>query len=183
VTKPTLLHAAVAAAVLAGTAAAFAAAPVEVYIPVLGHSIPAEKVGPVLHALGDPDAPRETPAAAPVPDGAPDALPGHLIGPDVPIPVSPQVLEPTSGWVAADGRALVAVYAGEAADASGAGRFVIVRQDLAGGAQEQQIVDVARSGAVSILGAAGPRRVLSFRTRGGRAGELDLEHGTATLAP
>jgi hypothetical protein len=182
VTKSTLVRLIAAAAVLAGTAAAFAATPVEVYVPGLGHFIPAEKAAPVRHALGDPDAPGETKAAAPVPDGAPDALPGHLVGPDVPVPVSPVVLVPSNGWIAAHGRTLVAVYAGEAGDGSGAGRFVIVRQDRLGGTQGQQIVDVARSGPLSIVGAEAGR-ALGFRTRSGRAGELDLEHGIATLAP
>ncbi len=172
-----------AAAVIVGTTVAgvaFAATPLDVYIPALGHSVPAEKAGPIQHALGAGDPAPESAEVAPAPVGAPDVLPGHVIGPDVPVPVSPQVLQPTNGWLAADGRTLVAVYAGEAGDGSGTGRFVIVRQDRLDGRQEQQIVDVAGS-AVRIAGAADHRGRLAFRTEGGRIGELDPETGSTTL--
>ena len=173
----------IAAAVIAGTTAAgvaVAATPLDVYIPALDHSVPAEKAGPIQHALPPDDPAPESPEAAAPPAGSSDVVPGHLIGPDVPVPVSPQVLQPTNGWLAADGRTLVAVYAGEAGDGSRTGRFVIIRQDLLDGRQEQQVVDVARSG-VTIAGAADHRGRLVFRTDGGSSGELDPETGSATL--
>ena len=172
----------IAAALIVGTTAAgvaVAAAPLDVYIPALGRSVPAEKAAPIQHALAAADAPPESAVVAPTPAGAVDVLPGHVIEPDVPGPVSPQVLEPTNGWLAADGRRLVAVYAGEAGDGSGAGRFVIVRQNQLDGDQKQQIVDVPGSAPGLIVRATDRGGVLVFRSPNGRSGELDLESGRA----
>src|SRR5262249_30438920 len=101
---------------------------------------------------------------------------------DVPVPISPQVLQPANAWLVSDAATLVAVYAGAAANKPSDGRFVIVRQNLAIGKQTQDTVDVAGSGLLKITSApkgaavetSAQRGKLRFRGSNGWAGVLDL---------
>jgi hypothetical protein len=162
----------------AGVTGAAVAGPLDVFLPELGRFVSADKAGPIRHALGPSEPAPESLARAAAPSGRPDPLAPGIIESDVPVPVSPQLLRATNGWVAARGPTLVAVYAGAAGDDPEVGRFVIVRQDRDEGRQDQQVVDLAGSGPVRIAAAAGDRTLL-FRTARGRAGELDLETGSA----
>jgi hypothetical protein len=111
-------------------------------------------------------------ALAPVPRVAAHAIPARILGPDVPVPVSPELLRASNGWLVSDGKTLVAVYAGTAGDDSTVGRVVVVRQNLVAGRQTVEHVDVGRTGALAIVAAqAGGLRL---RTAGGRLLLLDL---------
>jgi len=74
------------------------------------------------------------------------------------------------------------VYAGADGHDTRRGRFVIVRQDLEAGTQTLSLVDAGPGGAVAITDAptgdgvetAAQHGRLSFRSRDGRAGVLDL---------
>ena len=152
----------------------------DTYIPQLGITVPDDKAGPVLHSL--PPGGPETPGGAPAPTGEPDRIPAQMIGPDVPVPISPEVLQPANAWLVSDGAKLVAVYAGAAADKPSNGRFVIVRQNLVVGVQTQDTVDVAGWGLLKITSApkgagvetSAQRGKLRFRGSNGTAGVLDL---------
>jgi hypothetical protein len=112
-------------------------------------------------------------APAPVPPFAPHPIPARLLGPDVPVPVSPSLLRPQNGWLVSDGRTLVAVYAGAAGSDPALGRVVVVRQDLVAGKQTLETVDAGETGALTIVSAQ--NGVLRLRTAGGRL--LLLEPG------
>ena len=117
---------------------------------------------------------------APVPPFAPDAIPARMLGPDVPVPVSPALLRARNGWLVSDGERLVAVYAGAAGSDPALGRVVIVRQDLGAGKQTLETVDAGPTGALTIsqapLGQTSAQTAdIHLRTAGGRP--LLLEHG------
>jgi hypothetical protein len=110
-----------------------------------------------------------------------------MLDSDVPVPVSPSVLQPRNGWLVSDGRKLVAVYAGAAGDDPSTGRVVVVRQDLAAGRQTIRSVDARATGTLAIVAAPLGRSVetsaqtarIHLRTTAGQAFHLDL--GTGTL--
>ena len=111
-----------------------------------------------------------------------------MLGPDVPVPIPPSVLQVQNGWLVSDGKTLVAVYAGAAGNDPTVGRLVIVRQDLVAGRQTVRTLDAGPTGALTIATAPLGRSVetaaqmgsIGVRTAGGRALHVDL--GTATLA-
>ena len=124
----------------------------------------------------------ESSARAPVPAGPPDRIPAHMLGEDVPTPISPQVLEAGNAWLVSNGATLVAVYAGAAGNDRSNGRFVIVRQNLVTGSQTEDVVDVPGAGPLAIVDAPRGEGVeasaqharLGFHSSSGRAGALDL---------
>jgi hypothetical protein len=91
--------------------------------------------------------------AAPTPAFTPDPIPAEILGPNVPVPISPSIIQTTNGWLVSDGYNLVAVYAGSAGDDSSQGRVVIVRQDLVAGKQTVQVVNAGSTGALTIANA------------------------------
>ena len=121
------------------------------------------------------------------PDSAARPIPARMLGPDAPVPVPPSVLRVRNGWLASDGRVLVAVYAGSAGDDSSVGRLVVVRQNLASGAQTVRIVGAGARGALAITAAplGAFRRLwkvgsLALRTQSGRRFRFGLR-GLGTL--
>ena len=187
--RPGILGSLVALVLIAFGAAALAGTP-DSYIRELGITVPDEKVTPIRHSFPRADA-VESPERAPVPTPSAVRIPARVLGPDVPVPISPAILRPANGWLISDGRTLVAVYAGAAGDDPATGRFVIVRQNLAAGTQTQKVVDVPGTGVVSIANAPHGEAVeasaeqgrLAFRGAAGLEGTLDLASGTATLGP
>jgi len=159
------------------------------YVPQLGITVPAEKMAAVQHSI-PPGGPEST-ERAPVPPRVVDRIPAHMLPSDVPVPVSPEVIRPTSAWLVSDGTTLVAVYAGAAGNDAAVGRFVIVRQNLVAGVQRLQTVGAGRTGALSIVDAPSGAAVetsaqhgdLGFRGANGARGLLHLEGGTVTLGP
>ena len=158
-----------------------------VYIPELGVTVPAEKAVAVQHSLPRP-APEST-DRAPVPTGQPDHIPAKLLGPDVPVPISPTILRTTNGWLVSNGTTLVAVYAGAAGNDPAQGRFVIVRQNLVAGTQTQDVVDTGNTGALTIVGpplgslveTSAQRGPIPFRGARGAAGVLNLATDTVEV--
>jgi hypothetical protein len=156
-----------------------------VSVPGLGVSAPPEKAAALqrLDSVATTDATTQ-PAAAP--GSAARPIPGRMLGPDVPVPVPPSVLRVRDGWLASDGRTLVAVYAGAAGDDPSTGRVVVVRQNLATGSQTVRTFDTGATGALTVaaapLGRSAERSVqiggLRLRTRGGRTLHLDLASGS-----
>ena len=108
-----------------------------------------------------------------------------MLGPDVPVPISPAILRVRNGWLVSDGRTLVAVYAGAAGTDSSVGRLVIVRQDLVAGTQTVRTVDAGPTGALAIAAAPLGTTVETSAQAGsilvkpavGRALRLDLGTG------
>jgi len=139
-----------------------------------------EKAAAVQHSL--PPGGTESSARAPIPTGPPDRIPAHILAEDVPVPISPQVLEPSDAWLVSNGATLVAVYAGAAAEDRSNGRFVIVRQNLAAGIQTEDVVDVPGAGTLALVDAPRGEGVetsaqhaqLGFQGSNGKAGVLDL---------
>jgi hypothetical protein len=120
-------------------------------------------------------------APAPVPPFAADAIPARMLGPDVPVPVSPALLRARNGWLVSDGERLVAVYAGAAGSDPALGRVVIVRQDLVGGKQTVETVDAGPTGALMIaqapLGRTSAQTAdIRLRTAAGRLLLLELRN-------
>ena len=177
----------VVAAALAAAAGAALAGSGGTYVPQLGITVPEEKMAAVQHSL-PPGGPEST-ERAPVPPRVVDRIPAHMLGPDVPVPVSPELIQPTTAWLVSDGTTLLAVYAGAAGNDPEVGRFVLVRQNLVAGEQRLQTVDAGRTGAVSIVDAPSGAGVetsaqhgdLVFRGADGALGRLHLEGGTVTL--
>jgi hypothetical protein len=92
--------------------------------------------------------------------GVNSAVPGPVVAPGIlppaaPVPVSPTLIAVRNSWVVADGSELVAVYAGSSAANAGTGRFVIVRQVFPQATQQVNVVDVAGSGALTIVSGPG----------------------------
>jgi hypothetical protein len=120
---------------------------------------------------------------------APHPIPARMLGPGVPVPVSPSILRERNGWLASDGRTLVAVYAGAAGNDPSVGRLVIVRQDLVAGRQTVRTLDAGPTGALAIAAAPLGSSVetsaqtgsIRLRTAGGHGLRLDL--GARTLTP
>ena len=126
---------------------------------------------------------------APVPA---DPIPARMLGADVPVPISPTLLQTTNGWVAGDGHNLTAVYAGSAGKDSTMGRIVVVRQDLDVGEQSVDSVDVGETGAVTITSAplgtavetSAQTAKIAFSSADGSRGTLDLgSDDTLDLTP
>ncbi len=113
-------------------------------------------------------------------------IPARLLDSDVPVPLSPSVLQVRNGWLVSNGRTLVAVYAGAAGNDPAVGRLVIVRQDLAAGRQTVRTVDAGRTGALTIveapLGSAvetsAQTDAIRLRAADGRTLHLDLGTGS-----
>jgi len=174
---------AVALACVAGVALAGSSG---TYIPQFAIMVPDEKAAPVLHSL--PPGGTESSAHAPMPTGPPDHIPAHMLDADVPVPISPQVLEPGNAWLVSNAATLVAVYAGADPRDPSKGRFVIVRQNLVAGVQTQRVVDVPGAGALAITDApkgdavatSAQRGRLAFRGAAGKSGVLDLATDRAT---
>jgi hypothetical protein len=146
-----------------------------------GVPVPAEK-SPGLGRLASVATTDSNTAPAPVPRFAPDAIPARMLGPDVPVPVSPVLLRARNGWLVSDGERLVAVYAGAAGNDPARGRIVIVRQDLVAGKQTVETVDAGPTGALTIvqapLGLTSPQTgEIRLRTAGGRSLLLELGSG------
>jgi hypothetical protein len=152
---------------------------------VVGASAPPEKAAALarLVSVATTD-PNTEPAPAPELERHP--IPAQMLGPDVPIPVSPSILQAKNGWLVSDGKTLVAVYAGAAGDDPSMGRLVIVRQDLVLGRQRVRVVGAGPTGAVTIaaapLGSSVETRAqtgsIRLRTAGGRSLTLDLATDT-----
>ena len=87
------------------------------------------------------------------PDAAVRPISARMLGPASPIPIPPSVLRVRNGWLMSDGRTLVAVYAGAAGNDPSVGRLVVVRQNLASGAQTVRIVDAGATGPLAITAA------------------------------
>jgi hypothetical protein len=176
-----------AAAALACVAGVALAGSTGTYVPELGITVPDVKVAPVQHSL--PPGGIESSARAPVSTGQPDHIPAHMLDADVPVPISPQVLEPANAWLVSNGATLVAVYAGADPRDPTNGRFVIVRQNLVAGVQTQKVVDVPGAGALAITDAPSGAAVVTSAQRGrlvfhgsaGKAGVLDLATDRAVL--
>ena len=145
-----LLNAKVAVATLAGLAlgagGAFALA------DAVNVAVPAEKAAALERLVSVATTDSNT-QPAPAPSSEPHPIPGQMLGSDVPVPVTPSILEARSGWLVSDGRTLVAVYAGASGGDPAVGRVVIVRQDLVAGKQTVRIVDAGPTGALTIAAA------------------------------
>ena len=121
---------------------------------------------------------------APAPGAQPQAIPARMLESDVPVPISPSVLQERNGWLVGDGRTLVAVYAGAAGGDPSVGRLVIVRQNLVSGTQVVQTVDAGPTGALTISAAplggsvetSAQTGSIQVRTPSGRLLVLDLAH-------
>jgi hypothetical protein len=118
---------------------------------------------------------------APGPRFAAEAIPARMLGPEVPVPVSPARLRARNGWLVSDGEKLVAVYAGASGSDSAVGRVVVVRQDLAAGKQTEETVDAGPTGALTIahapLGVTSATGEIRLRTAGGKLLLLELGDG------
>ena len=146
--------------------------------------VPAEKAAALerLASVATTDSNTE-PAPAPALDPRP--IPARMLGTDVPVPVSPSVLQARNGWLVSDGKTLVAVYAGAAGDDPAVGRLAIVRQDLVSGRQTVQVIGAGRTGALTItaapLGSAVETSAqtgnIGLRAADGRLLVLDLGNG------
>lgn len=88
-------------AALAAAASVALAGSGGVYFPQLGITVPQEKVEAVQHSL--PPGGPESKERAPVPTGKPDRIPAHMLPADVPVPVSPELIRPTTAWLVSDG--------------------------------------------------------------------------------
>jgi hypothetical protein len=121
------------------------------------------------------------------PRSVPQPIPARMLGPDVPVPLSPSLLRVWNGWLVSDGRTLVAVYAGAAGNDPSVGRLVIVRQDLVAGRQAVRRLDTGRTGALAITAAplggsvetSAQTGSIGLGTAQGRA--LRLDPGTGTV--
>jgi hypothetical protein len=178
--RKSLLIPALSALSLVAIAGAALAGASGTYIPQLGITVPDDKAAAVQHSL--PPGGTESSARALVRIGPPDRIPAHMLGEDVPVPISPQVLEAGNAWLVSNGATLVAVYAGAAGDDRSEGRFVIVRQNLAAGTQTEDVVDVPGAGALAVDDAprgesvetAAQHARLGFHGSSGKTGVLDL---------
>lgn len=177
-----LLNVRLAAAVLAGLA--FGAGGGFALGAAVGVSVPNEKAAALDRLVASPTTDSNT-EQVPAPDFQSRAIPAQMLGPDVPVPISPSVLRPQNGWLVSDGKTLVAVYTGTAGDEPSVGRVVIVRQDLVAGEQTLQTVDAGPSGALTIedapLGSsvetAAQTGTIGLRTPDGERFTLDLAQG------
>jgi hypothetical protein len=138
--------------------------PSQTFVSKLGITVPSDKASALQHTLARTPKPNQAAAISKPPAGTPastaekqepvaaaDPIPAKLLGSDAPVPISPEILQATNGWVVSDGSTLVAVYAGSAGDDPGKGRLAIVRQDLAKGTQTVDIVDAGDTGTLAIV--------------------------------
>jgi hypothetical protein len=117
-------------------------------------------------------------------------IPARMLGPGVPVPISPALLRVRNAWLVSDGRTLVAVYAGADGEDPSVGRLVIVRQDLRAGSQSVRTIDAGPTGALTIAAAplgssvesSAQTGTLHVRTARGRVLSLDLGSSTLTRA-
>jgi hypothetical protein len=145
---------------------------------------PPEKAAALLRQAGVATTDSNTDPVAP-PNPAAQPIPARMLGPDVPVPIPPTVLQVRNGWLVSDGRTLVAVYAGAAGDDPSIGRLVIVRQDLAAGRQTVRTLDAGATGALAIAAAplggsvetSAQTGSIQIRTSAGRRLTLDLGTG------
>jgi hypothetical protein len=121
------------------------------------------------------------------PEHAPHPIPARMLGPGVPVPISPSILRERNGWLVSDGRTLVAVYAGAAGNDPSVGRVVIVRQDLVAGRQTVRTLDAGPTGTLAIVAAplgssveTSAQGSIHLRGAGGRELSLDLGRGALT---
>lgn len=153
------------------------------YVAQLGGTVPSEKSAAANRAL--PAGGPESSARAPVPTGHIRPVPAVMLDASSP-PISPSLVRVKNGWMVSNGKHLVAVYAGEAGDNPSNGRFVIIRQNLEAGTQDQKVVTVKGTGAITITTAPlGPAVVstaqhaqLGYRGASGARGRLDLATDT-----
>jgi hypothetical protein len=184
-----LLNVRVAAAVLAALAAG-AGASYAIAAAVGGASAPADKTA-ALARLASVATTDSSTAPAPAPPFRPQPIPAGMLGPEVPVPVSPSLLRERNAWLVSDGRTLVAVYAGAAGDDSSVGRVVVVRQNLVSGTQALQTVDAGPSGALAIAAAplgssvetSAQTGTIRLRTAAGGMLVLDLRDVHITRIP
>ena len=152
-------------------------------------SAPPEKAAGLQRLVSVATTDSNTESAIP-PDSEPQPIPARMLGSGVPVPIAPSVLRVRNGWLASNGRTLIAVYAGAAGDDASTGRLVIVRQDFAAGRQIVHTLDAGPTGALTITAAPLGGAVetppqtgsLLVRTAGGRTLRLDLAGGTLTRA-
>jgi hypothetical protein len=153
------------------------------YVAQLDGTVPQSKLDAVKRGL--PSYEPESSARAPVPTGNIHPVHPTMLDAYSP-PMSPSLLRVENGWMVANGRRLVAVYAGTAGDEGTDGRLVIIRQDLEGGTQTANIITVRGAGALRITAAprapgnetADLHAKLSFRGGGGPTRMLDLSADT-----
>ena len=162
-----------------------------VSIPQLGINVPvpAEKATALerLASVGTTDS-NTTPA--PAPKSEVHSISARLLGPEVPVPVAPSLLQPRNGWLVSNGKTLVAVYAGAAGSDRSVGRVVIVRQDLLAGRQTVRILDVQSTGALTVTRAplgssvetSAQTGTIRLRTAEGRRFVLDLGGGSGKVS-
>lgn len=152
----------------------------------VGGSVPApSQKAAALNRLASVATTDSNTAPAPVPDSAPQPIPGRMLGADVPVPIAPSILRALNGWLVSNGETLVAVYAGASGDDPKVGRVVIVRQNLAAGKQTVRVIDAGSTGGLTIAAAPLGKAVetsaqtgnLRLRTAGGRLLTLDLGSG------
>ena len=127
-----------------------------VFVPELGMTVSSDKAAALQHSLLDGAAKPTNAQAAPAENSGDispptDPIPARLIEPNVPVPISPAIMQTTNGWLVSDGSTLVAVYAGAAGDDRSQGRLAIVRQDFQKGIQTVDIVDAGATGALTIV--------------------------------
>jgi hypothetical protein len=148
------------------------------------HGAPPEKAA-ALARLASVATTDSSTLQAPAPSSEPEPIPGRMLGSTVPVPIPPSILSARNGWLASNGKTLVAVYAGAAGGDSSLGRVVIVRQNLVAGKQTIRIVDAGAIGALTItaapLGAAVETSAqtgeIRLQTPGGGQFLLDLASG------
>jgi hypothetical protein len=125
----------------------------------------------------------------------PVVAPG-ILPPATPVPVSPTLISVNNSWLVADGSELVAVYAGSSTTNASTGRFVIVRQSFPAASQQVTVVDVAGSGALTIVSGPGvgvasqvsptPAMLTSdigYRDADGASGVLSLATDSTAASP
>ena len=163
-----------------------------VSIPGLGINVPVphEKAAALERLVSVETTDSNTEAAA-APSSEAHPIPGQILGPDVPVPIAPSILDARNGWLVSDGKTLVAVYAGAAGSDPAEGRVVIVRQDLVAGKQTVRAVDAGPTGALTItvgpLGSAVETSAqtgnIRLRTARGLVLTLDLGSGKVSQDP
>lgn len=176
-----LLSARLVAATLAGLAVGAGAGYALAAAVGAGVPLPAQKAA-ALQRLASVATTDSNTKPVPAPRLRPRPIPGQMLGPDVPVPVAPSVLQASNGWLAGDGRTLVVVYAGAAGNDSSVGRLVVVRQDLLAGTQTVHTLDTGPTGALTIVTAPLGRSAessaqtarIEVRAAAGRVLTLDL---------
>ena len=154
------------------------------FVAQFGATVPQEKAGPANRAL--PAGGPESSGRAPVPTGRISPVPAVMLDASSP-PISPSLVRIKNGWMVGNGKQQVAVYAGAAGDDPSKGRFVIIRQNLETGTQDEKVITVDGTGAVTIVSApiglgvvnSALHAQLGYRGASGAHGNLDLGTDTA----